>query len=143
MFKTSTMKYFAAILSFMFLVITNTRAQTNPDEIVGVYHTPKKDGKVAIYKKGSTYFGKLIWGIKNLIDKNNPDKTLRTRNMVGSDFMTGFTFKDGEYVNGKIYDPESGKTYNCKMWLDDSQLKVRGYWGVSLLGRTETFVRTN
>ena len=63
--------------------------------------------------------------------------------MVGSDFMTGFTFKDGEYVNGKIYDPESGKTYNCKMWLDDSQLKVRGYWGVSLLGRTETFVRTN
>jgi len=137
------MKYYAAILSFMFLMITNTNAQMNPDEIVGVYHTPNKDGKVAIYRKGGTYFGKLIWGIRNLIDKKNPDKTLRTRNMVGCDFMTDFTFKDGEYVNGKIYDPESGKTYNCRMWLNDNQLKVRGYLGVSLLGRTETFLRAN
>ncbi|MBK7099335.1 MAG: DUF2147 domain-containing protein [Sphingobacteriales bacterium] len=46
-------------------------------------------------------------------------------------------------INGRIYDPESGKTYNCKMWLDDHQLKVRGFMGVSILGKTETFSRAN
>lgn len=55
--------------------------------------------------------------------------------------LTGFLFTDNSYTNGKIYDPESGKTYECKMTLTDNFLKVRGYIGISLFGRTETFER--
>jgi uncharacterized protein (DUF2147 family) len=49
-----------------------------------------------------------------------------------------------EWKGGDIYDPESGKTYRSYMYLKDSNtLKVRGYVGISLLGRTETWTRTN
>lgn len=51
--------------------------------------------------------------------------------------------KDGdEWVNGKILDPNSGKEYSCKMKLkNNNTLEVRGFMGVSLLGRTQTWTR--
>lgn len=113
------------------------------DNVIGTYLSPNKDGKVSIYKRGNQYFGKLIWGSKNFKDTKNPNPNLRNRNVIGSDFMTGFKYDDGEYVDGKIYDPTSGKTYDCKMWLDGNKLKVRGFLGFSAFGRTETFTRVS
>jgi uncharacterized protein (DUF2147 family) len=55
--------------------------------------------------------------------------------------LHGFTFKDGSYMDGTIYDPQSGKTYDCKISLNGNNLKVRGYVGISLFGRTEFFER--
>ena len=52
--------------------------------------------------------------------------------------------KDGDgWDNGQILDPENGKVYKCKMHLEDggNKLVVRGYIGVSLLGRSQTWVR--
>lgn len=59
--------------------------------------------------------------------------------------LTGFRFDgDDEWKDGDIYDPESGKTYSCYLSLkDNNTLKVRGYIGVSLFGRSETWTRTN
>jgi uncharacterized protein (DUF2147 family) len=59
--------------------------------------------------------------------------------------LTAFKFDgDGEWKGGDIYDPESGKTYSSYMYLKDrNTLKVRGYVGVSLFGRTETWTRIN
>lgn len=114
------------------------------DQIVGTYWSPKKDGKIEIYKKGNKYFGKIKEG-KNPQRKDfkNPDASLRERLVVGLEFLTDFVFNgDNSWTDGKIYDPESGKTYSCNMSLDDkNNLKVRGYIGVSLLGRTEVFER--
>lgn len=114
-------------------------AQNSPDKIVGIYQSPKKDGKISIYKKGGQYFGKIIWSIKNLKDTKNPNPALRNRNVVGSDFMYSFRYSDGEYIDGKVYDATTGKTYSAKMWLTGNNLNLRGYLGVSLLGRTEVF----
>ena len=53
--------------------------------------------------------------------------------------------KDGdEYVGGSILDPKNGKTYKAKMSLVENgeKLKVRGFIGFSLLGRTQTWNRT-
>lgn len=121
---------------------TGLSAQSAPDRVIGIYYTPKKDGKISVYKKGGQYYGKLIWAPKDLRDSRNPDVTLRSRNIIGSDFMFGFKHENGAYINGKIYDATSGKTYSGKMWLDGGNLKVRGYLGISALGRTETFTRT-
>lgn len=55
--------------------------------------------------------------------------------------LKNFLFREGKYSDGQIYDPDSGKTYDCMMWLEGLKLKVRGYVGVSLFGRTETFER--
>ena len=48
--------------------------------------------------------------------------------------------KDGnEYNNGEILDPTEGKLYDCAIWLDGKNLKLRGYWG--WFYRTETWKR--
>jgi uncharacterized protein (DUF2147 family) len=44
---------------------------------------------------------------------------------------------------GYAYDPENGKTYSCKMTLNGNKLDVRGFIGISLIGRTTTWTRTN
>jgi uncharacterized protein (DUF2147 family) len=59
--------------------------------------------------------------------------------------LTAFKFDgDDEWIGGDIYAPESGKTYSSYMYLKDiNTLKVRGYVGISLFGRTETWTRSN
>jgi uncharacterized protein (DUF2147 family) len=52
--------------------------------------------------------------------------------------------KDGDaWDHGQILDPENGKVYKCKMHLEEggNKLVVRGYIGVSLLGRSQTWIR--
>lgn len=77
------------------------------------------------------------------VDRENPDPELRGRAVEGLVIAEGFRFDgEGRWEDGSIYDPESGKTYSCRMWLtDDGRLKVRGYIGFSLLGRTEVWTR--
>lgn len=49
--------------------------------------------------------------------------------------------KDGDqWSGGRILDPQNGKTYKAKLWLEDGKLNVRGYIGFSLLGRTQTWL---
>ena len=56
--------------------------------------------------------------------------------------LKGFSFDDGEWVDGSIYDPKTGKTYSCKMTLKgNDKLSVRGYIGISLIGRTDVWTR--
>ncbi|MDY0335364.1 MAG: DUF2147 domain-containing protein, partial [Bacteroidales bacterium] len=75
----------------------------------------------------------------------NPDTTLQKRPLMGLQLLSGFVFDgDDEWESGKIYDPKSGKTYSCYMEFTDkskNKLKVRGYIGISLLGRTTYWTR--
>lgn len=126
---------------FTGLIVPKTsRAQ---DQLLGIWWTPKKDGKIEMYRVGQTYFGKLIWGKSSKKDLQNPNPALRNRELLGTNILSGFIYDDGEWTGGKIYDPESGKTYSCKIWLENGGklLKAKGYIGISLLGRTETFER--
>ncbi|MBN1327649.1 MAG: DUF2147 domain-containing protein, partial [Candidatus Cloacimonetes bacterium] len=52
-----------------------------------------------------------------------------------------FRQKGYKWKGGTIYDPESGKTYSCTMKLSGDQLEIRGFIGISLLGRTEVWSR--
>ena len=82
---------------------------------------------------------------KQKTDIYNPDAGKHSRPIIGLVFMTGFTpTGSGKWGNGTIYDPKSGNTYSCNMELQSTDtLKVRGYIGVSLIGRTETWKRAN
>ncbi len=137
---TGYLTIFLSIVLLQFFYINNVQAQ-KADDIIGQYYTPKKDGKIQLYKVGNHYVGKLIWGKSNRKDFKNPNAALRSRDLIGMVFLTNFVYDDGEYKDGKIYDPQSGKTYSSKMWLSNGNLKVRGFVGVSLLGRTEVFTR--
>ena len=75
-------------------------------------------------------------------DRMNPDASQQGRALCGLTIGTGFV-PDGmdKAKDGKIYDPNSGKTYSAQMQGQGDTLKLRGYIGVSLLGRTETWHR--
>jgi uncharacterized protein (DUF2147 family) len=132
------------VIITMLLFASQGFCQTNlkaTDNITGIYWSPKKDAKIEIYQQGEKYFGKSIWLAKAKKDVNNPNESLRNRNLLGIGLLSNFSFEKGSYTNGKIYDPESGKTYDCTMTLNGNDLKVRGYIGISLFGRTEIFER--
>jgi uncharacterized protein (DUF2147 family) len=134
------------LISFfaMLLTFSTSFAQTSlntADKITGLYWSPKKDAKIEIFKKADKYFGKSIWVLNPRKDTKNPIPSLQMRNVLGIELLTEFSFDNEGYKGGKIYDPESGKTYDCKMSLVGDNLKVRGYIGISLLGRTEIFER--
>lgn len=126
-------------------------SQVKADDIIGVWLTSGKEpAKIQIYKSGQRYHGKIVWlqnplsNGKPKLDTNNPDNSKRNQFIVGLSILSGFKFDgDDEWDDGKIYDPESGKTYSCYLSLkNNSTLKVRGYIGLSMFGRTETWTRT-
>ena len=76
-------------------------------------------------------------------DDKNPDPALRHRRLLGLQILAGFHRSgDNKWSGGTIYDPNSGKTYKCTLQLEDAnRLRVRGFIGISLLGRTEIWTR--
>jgi uncharacterized protein (DUF2147 family) len=76
-------------------------------------------------------------------DINNPNAALRNRLLIGLVIMKNTNANDsGEWSGGTIYDPDNGNEYSCKIWLDDAHtLNIRGFIGISLLGRTEKWTR--
>ena len=70
--------------------------------------------------------------------------TLQNKPVIGLIIVKDFVYKgDGQWHKGTIYDPDNGKTYKCKIKFGDNEkvLKVRGFIGVSLLGRTTLWTR--
>ncbi|MDX2001911.1 MAG: DUF2147 domain-containing protein [Chitinophagales bacterium] len=120
------------------------------EKVLGQWYTTDKGAIVEIYEcTGGKLCGKVVWlrepndaNGKPKTDINNPDPKLRTRAAIGMVLLQGFV-KDGEntWKDGKIYDPNNGKTYSCNMTLSGDKLEVRGYIGISLFGRTENWTR--
>ena len=80
---------------------------------------------------------------KEKTDIHNPDRSKRDRPIIGLVFMSGFNRKSAtRWENGTIYDPKSGSTYSCFLELDGpDRIKVRGFIGISLVGRTDVWTR--
>lgn len=136
-------------LIMMCFVASNTFA-LQADAVLGVWKNGEGTGMVQVYKKGDKYFGKLVWlkvandaDGKPRTDINNPEESLKTRQLKGLENLRDFTFKgDNKWEGGRIYDPKSGSDYSCEMKLiDENTLEVRGYIGVSLFGRTDVWKR--
>jgi uncharacterized protein (DUF2147 family) len=139
------------VLLLLFLTVASFAASAQKaDVILGSWANASGEDHILIYKKGNKYFGKLDWikfpnddQGKAKSDKHNPNEALRTRPLLGLELLKDFVYdEDNVYDDGTIYDPKSGKTYSCKMTLEGNTLKIRGYVGISLFGRSETWTRT-
>jgi uncharacterized protein (DUF2147 family) len=121
----------------------------NGDDILGFWLSESGGAVIEIYKEKKIYSGKLVWlkvkftgEVKEPLDKENPDEKLQTRSLDGLKNLSGFRFNDDEWNGGTVYDPKSGKTYKSYMSLKNSDtLKLRGYVGVPLFGRTSEWKR--
>jgi uncharacterized protein (DUF2147 family) len=132
------------------------------DAILGLWATDPEGGggeaHVEITKENGRYFGEIVWLAEPFapaddesqepgqpkLDVNNPDPDLRDEPVIGLVIAKDFEYKDdGVWHKGTIYDPDNGKTYKCKIRFGDTDdvLKVRGYIGISMLGRTTEWTR--
>ncbi len=140
-----------AILLLLLNATTFGNTNNDPDAIIGTWLNASGKGQIQVYKQGNKYFGKLIWlkepndeNGKPKLDANNPDKNLKTKPLVGLIILRDFVHDNGEWKNGRIYDPQNGKDYKCYMKLKDAKtLNLRGYIGISFIGRTEVWTRVN
>lgn len=139
-----------AIFLFLFFGALHLFAQTEADEILGVWANSSNKAHIEIFKNAGKYYGKIIW-LKNpndpatgkpKIDKRNPDEKNRNKRILGLVVLRDFKYDDEEWKNGKIYNPEDGKEYKSYLKLSNSKtLSVRGYIGISFIGKTEKFTR--
>ena len=149
--KNKTTLLFVLVITLS--AVTTTLAQTHKaDDVLGTWLNQEATGKITLFKENGKYFGKLVWlreptdkvtGLPRT-DKENPDPKLKSAPLIGMVNMKNFTF-DGreEWSGGTIYDPKNGKTYKCYIRFESqNKLKIRGYIGVSLLGRNTYWTKT-
>lgn len=128
-------------------------AASASDSPVGVWRTiDDKTGKEKSLVRITEVNGELHGSIEKLVRAPNEDPNpncdkcegdKKNKPVIGMEIMTGMKKQGDEYAGGHILDPANGKTYKCKMWTSDGgkKLNVRGFIGVSLLGRTQVWVR--
>lgn len=120
---------------------------------LGTWLVEDKDAKVELYMNEGILEGKVVWlDVPNEADgnlkrdKKNPDENLRNRSILNHVFLTGFKKEPSEdkWTGGSVYDAKSGKTY--KGWIkviDQNTMKLRGFVGISLFGRSEEWTRVS
>ncbi|HXP90317.1 MAG TPA: DUF2147 domain-containing protein [Fibrobacteria bacterium] len=118
--------------------------------IVGDWLTGGGKSIVRIERTGPIFTGAIVWlkdpeapGGGPKLDHMNPDLSRRGRDILGLVILSDLrSDPDGNWSGGRIYDPESGKTYRCEASLDGpDRIRLRGFVGFALLGRTEIWRR--
>ncbi len=105
-------------------------------------HTGKPRSVVEITESGGRLSGRIVHLYEaekrgKLCDKCPDDR--KNKPVVGLEIVRDMVRSGNEWSKGTILDPENGKIYDCKLWLEDGALKVRGY--VAVFFRTQTWVR--
>lgn len=136
------------IILFTYVLVNSY--QTN--QIEGVWitqddETGKKKSEVLLYKNEGKLYGKILNLLleedkgKLCVNCKGENKNLAIEGMV---IVEGLELNGKTWEEGTILDPKSGKTYSCYITFENNNtLKVRGYIGFSLLGRTQKWIRKN
>lgn len=108
--------------------------------------TGKARSIVEIFKKSDgKYYGKIL----QLLIKPENVKCVKCSDdrkdkpLVGLEIIRGLKKDDGKFSGGTITDPKNGKTYKCTISPKGDKLDVRGYIGISLIGRSQTWYKAN
>lgn len=148
---TNMKKFLFVSLTLLFIPLF-LLAQAN--KIEGTWFNDKKSSTIEI-KKGSDgkYSGSISWletpneDGKPKVDKENPDPQLAKRPILGLTIVKNFKYDSGKerWIEGRIYDPDNGKTYDCFAWFEDGDydlLYLKGYVaGIKALGRKTEWTR--
>ena len=107
--------------------------------------TGKKKSEVLIYKEKGKLYGKIT---KLLLAEDQGKKCVKCKGeekdqpIEGLVIIKALELDEDTWEDGTILDPKSGKIYNCSIGFEnENTLKVRGYLGFSLLGRTQIWTR--
>jgi len=140
------------ILIFLLVFSASIFAQGG-DDITGIWWNDVKTSKIKVEKKDGKFIGTIVYVIPEKYvngapakDDKNPDVTLRNRSVLNLQILSGLVYSAGdkEWANGTIYDPKTGKTYECYAWLEGKDtLQLKGFVaGIRMLGRKSAWTRT-
>jgi uncharacterized protein (DUF2147 family) len=137
------------LLLLMLTASFTTLYAQSANDVVGKWINSSGEAHIQIYKKGGAYFGKIVWlkspnneNGKVKVDEKNPSVNLQSRPILGLEIVKNLKFSDDYWDDGTIYDPKSGKTYSSKITLKgNNQINLRGYIGLSLIGRSEVWTK--
>lgn len=145
-------RYFVRTCSILVCLLATRLVAFAQDPIERLWYNQEKTAKIQVFKAtDGKFYGKIVWlkepnneQGKPKTDVNNPKKERQNDPVLGMQILKGFV-KDGakEYTDGTIYDPKNGKTYSCKINNKGNTLDVRGYVGISLLGRTTVWTKAD
>ena len=138
-------KAFSLFLFFTFFILSASAQRASP---IGKWktvddNTGKVKSTVEIYEKGGKLFGKVL----ELFDPDKPDPVCEEcdeddprhmKPVVGLEIIRNMEKDDDKWEDGDILDPENGKVYRCKLWVEEGKLQVRGY--IAFLYRTQTWL---
>ena len=136
---------FALFLVFSFFIFSALAQRTSP---IGKWktvddNTGETKSVVEIYEKGGKLFGKVL----ELFDPPEPnpvceecdeDDPRHKKPIVGLELIRNMQKAGDKWEDGDILDPENGKVYRCKIWVEEGKLQVRGY--IAFLYRTQTWL---
>ncbi|MDQ0782988.1 DUF2147 domain-containing protein [Chryseobacterium sp. W4I1] len=108
--------------------------------------TKQAKSVVEIYKKtDGKYYGKVSQLLIKPADPNcsSCKDDRKGKPILGLEIIRGLKKEGNEFTGGTITDPKTGKTYKCTITKSGDKLNVRGYMGVSILGRTQTWDKVN
>ena len=108
--------------------------------------TNKPKSIVEIYEQDGKAYCKIIQLFREPGEEENPvcDKCTDDRKdqlVIGMTIIKDMEMDGKEWEDGDILDPENGKVYSCKLWVEDDKLMVRGY--VAFLFRTQTWLKAD
>jgi uncharacterized protein (DUF2147 family) len=141
---------FALLLSAAMLPLKSSADES--DGIVGTWLVEDKTGKIRIFRCGDKLCGKTVWikptkenpNPENTLDVRNPDPSKRAQKVVGLTMMWGLSYDpdDKEWESGYVYDSRGGDVYRCQITMESAdKIRLRGYIGISLLGKTTVWTR--
>ncbi|HEY3404602.1 MAG TPA: DUF2147 domain-containing protein [Ohtaekwangia sp.] len=111
-------------------------------------NTGEEKSVIEIFERNGKIFGKILKIFPGKEDDPDPvcnecpeDDSRYKKKIIGMEIIQDMEASGDELTNGSILDPEEGKIYRCKLWIEGNDLKVRGYWGPFY--RTQTWKRVN
>lgn len=136
---------------FLILIILSFQSVFAQSDIFGKWKTIDDDTNeeksiVEIYEEDGKAFGKIL----DLLNppEDDPDPVCdectdhrKNKKIRGMQIITSLEQNGDNWSGGEILDPENGKTYRCKIWVEDGVLKVRGY--LAFFYRTQTWLPVN
>jgi uncharacterized protein (DUF2147 family) len=143
---------FLALALFALISVGGAQAQQLSSKLqnaVGLWQVVNSDGepggRVETYLVGNSLFGKVVQVRPGRSDRDLCDKCSgeqKNQLILGMVILRDFHAEGDDWVDGTALDPENGKVYKGKIWaVGKDNLRMRGFIGIPLLGRTESWIR--
>lgn len=151
-----------AVAVLLLLLLQPARALPDPaDAIVGDWLVETRDAVIRVSRVADgSYEGHIAWQLRDhygpedgaewngkvVVDRNNPDPALRGRLLDNLLLIWGLRYQvqEQDWQGGHVYNSDDGQTYRCRVRLNDpDHLRLRGYFGITLLGGSTTWTRVS